>query len=114
MKTKLGPAKRVRPAARPAAPRGKDWQLRLYVAGQTPRSLAAITNLNLICEEHLKGRYRVQVIDLLLDPGRARVDEIVAIPTLVRSVPTPLRKIIGDLSDRARVLLGLQLRPVPA
>lgn len=89
----------------------KRWELRLYVAGQTPKSVAALSNLHRICEEHLAGRYRVQVIDLLLNPQLARDDQIVAIPTLVRSLPPPLRKIIGDLSSTDRVLVGLQVRP---
>jgi circadian clock protein KaiB len=90
----------------------KEWELRLYVAGQTPRSLAAIANLNSICETHLSGRYRIQVIDLLVNPHLSRDDQILAIPTLVRKVPAPIRKIIGDLSDTDRTLVGLQLRPV--
>lgn len=87
------------------------WDLRLYVAGQTPRSLAAITNLKAICEEHLKGQYHIQIIDLLVHPQLSRDDQIVAIPTLVRQLPVPIRKIIGDLSDTERTLVGLQLRP---
>jgi circadian clock protein KaiB len=87
------------------------WDLRLYIAGQTPHSLAAISNLKRICEEHLKGEYRIEVIDLLVNPQLSRDDQIVAIPTLVRKLPVPIRKIIGDLSDTARTLVGLQLRP---
>lgn len=87
------------------------WDLRLYVAGQTPKSLLAFTNLNRICEEHLKGRYRIEVIDLLETPQLAKGHQIVAVPTLVRNLPTPLRKIIGDLSNTERVLVGLDLRP---
>ena len=87
------------------------WDLRLYVAGQTPKSLLAFANLNRICEEHLKGRYRIEVIDLLETPQLAKGHQIVAIPTLVRNLPTPLRKIIGDLSNTERVLVGLDLRP---
>ncbi len=86
------------------------WDLRLYVAGQTPRSLAAFRNLKEICEEHLKGKYRIEVVDLLENPKLARDDQILAIPTLVRKLPPPIRKIIGDLSDRVPVLVGLQLR----
>ena len=89
----------------------KQWDLRLYIAGQTPHSLAAISNLKRICEEHLKGEYRIEVIDLLVNPQLSRDDQIVAIPTLVRKLPVPIRKIIGDLSDTARTLVGLQLRP---
>jgi circadian clock protein KaiB len=86
------------------------WQLRLYVAGQTPKSLAAFSNLKKICEDHLKGRYRIEVIDLVERPLLSRGDQIVAIPTLVRKLPVPVRKIIGDLSDTERVLVGLDLR----
>jgi circadian clock protein KaiB len=87
------------------------YELRLYVAGQTPRSLEAFSNLKRICEEHLQGRYSIEVIDLLVNPRLARGDQIVAIPTLVRRLPEPLRKIIGTLSDTERVLVGLDLRP---
>lgn len=90
---------------------GAEWELRLYVAGQSPRSVRAIENLRRVCDEHLAGRYRVEVIDLLVDPTLARGDEIVAVPTLVRKLPDPVRKIIGDLSDTDKVLVGLQLRP---
>jgi circadian clock protein KaiB len=89
----------------------KEWQLRLYVAGETPRSIAALDNLRLICEEHLAGKYEIEVIDLLERPQLAKGEQIVAIPTLVRKLPEPVRKIIGDLSDRERVLIGLDLRP---
>jgi len=87
------------------------WELRLYVAGQTPRSLTAFANLKQICEGHLKGRYRIQVIDLVEKPQLSKGDQILAIPTLVRKLPEPVRKIIGDLSDTERVLVGLDLRP---
>lgn len=87
------------------------WQLRLYVAGQTPKSLTAFSNLKLICESHLRGRYRIEVIDLLERPRLSKDDQILAIPTLVRKLPQPVRKIIGDLSDTERVLVGLDLRP---
>jgi circadian clock protein KaiB len=86
------------------------YNLRLYVAGQTPKSLQAFANLKKICEEHLAGRYRIEVIDLLINPQLAKGDQIVAIPTLVRKLPEPLRKIIGDLSNTERVLVGLDLR----
>lgn len=89
------------------------WELRLYVAGQTPRSLTAFSNLQQICEGHLKGRYRIQVIDLVDKPQLSKGDQILAIPTLVRKLPEPVRKIIGDLSDTERVLVGLDLRPPP-
>jgi circadian clock protein KaiB len=88
-----------------------EWDLRLYVAGATPNCLRAARNLRRICEEHLAVRYNVEVIDLLERPQLAHGDEILAIPTLVRRLPTPIRKIIGDLSDTERVLVGLQLRP---
>ena len=83
--------------------------LRLYTAGQSPRSLAALDNLKRICEEHLSGRYSIEIVDLLKNPRLAKDDQIVAIPTLVRQLPPPLRKIIGDLSDTERALVGLQL-----
>ena len=89
----------------------KLWQLRLYVAGQTPKSLTAFSNLKKICENHLKGRYRIEVIDLVEQPQLSKGDQILAIPTLVRKLPQPVRKIIGDLSDTERVLVGLDLRP---
>ena len=87
------------------------WELRLYVAGQTPKSLAAFANLKKICEDHLKGRYRIEVLDLVEQPQLSKGDQILAIPTLVRRLPPPVRKIIGDLSDTDRVLVGLDLRP---
>ncbi|SNQ60911.1 circadian clock protein KaiB [Candidatus Methanoperedens nitratireducens] len=91
---------------------GSDkYELRLYVAGQTPKSIAAFNNLKKICEEHLAGKYRIEVIDLLKNPQLAKGDQIFAIPTLVRKLPQPLRKIIGDLSNTERVLVGLDLRP---
>jgi circadian clock protein KaiB len=86
------------------------YQLRLYVAGQTPKSIQAFANLKKICEEHLKGKYQIEVIDLLENPQLARGDQILAIPTLVRKLPPPIRKIIGDLSNTQRVLVGLDLR----
>ena len=90
------------------------WELRLYVAGQTPNSLRAFANLKHICEEHLQGRYTIQVIDLLENPRLAVGDQIVAIPTLVRRLPPPIRKIVGNLADTERVLVGLDLRPMPS
>ncbi|NLX06767.1 MAG: circadian clock protein KaiB [Phycisphaerae bacterium] len=87
------------------------WELRLYVAGQTPKSLTAFANLKRICEEHLQGKYTIEVIDLLENPRLAQGDQILAIPTLVRKLPEPVRKIIGDLSNEERVLIGLDLRP---
>ena len=87
------------------------WDLRLYVAGQTPKSIQAFANLKRICEEHLAGQYRIEVVDLLRNPQLAKGDQILAIPTLVRKLPEPVRKIIGDLSNTERVLVGLDLRP---
>jgi circadian clock protein KaiB len=89
------------------------WELRLYVAGQTPNSLKAFTNLKKICEEHLQGQYTIEVIDLLENPRLAAGDQIVAIPTLVRQLPPPVRKIVGNLANIERVLVGLDLRPRP-
>lgn len=86
------------------------WDLRLYVAGQTPRSVTAMANLKKLCEEHLAGRYRIEVIDLMENPQLARSDQILAIPTLVRRLPEPIRKIIGDLSNQERVLVGLNIQ----
>lgn len=91
-------------------PNRKLWELRLYVAGQTPRSRTAFANLKEICEEHLADRYSIEVIDLLEHPQLSKGDQILAIPTLVRRLPKPMRKIIGDLSDTERVLIGLDLR----
>lgn len=88
---------------------GDIWELRLYVAGQTKKSLTALKNLRHICEEHLAGKYQLEVIDLLEHPQRAQSDQILAIPTLVRKLPEPMRKIIGDLSDKERVLIGFDL-----
>lgn len=85
-------------------------ELRLYVAGQTPKSLTALANLKRICNEHLEGKYRIEVIDLMKNPQLAQGDQILAIPTLVRSLPVPIRKIIGDLSNTERVLVGLDVR----
>lgn len=88
----------------------KKWELRLYVAGKTPKSVAALHNLKKYCETHLKGQYKIEVIDLLKKPQLAEGDQIFAIPTLVRKVPEPIRKIIGDLSDEEKVLVGLNIR----
>jgi circadian clock protein KaiB len=87
-----------------------QWELRLYVAGQTPKSLAAMNNLKRLLDEHVPGAYKVEIVDLLANPRLAKEDQIVAIPTLVRKLPYPVRKIIGDLSDSERTLVGLQLR----
>jgi circadian clock protein KaiB len=90
------------------------WELRLYIAGNSPKSAAAFANLKKLCKEHLPGRYKIEVIDLLKHPQLSAGDQIVAIPTLVRKLPTPLRKIVGDLSNTERTLVGLQLRPAHA
>ncbi|HZN25915.1 MAG TPA: circadian clock KaiB family protein [Burkholderiales bacterium] len=108
------PSTRKKPAARQTT-RGKrdsaKYDLRLYVAGNTQKSSAALQNLERICAEHLGGQYRIEVIDLLKNPALARGDQILAIPTLVRRLPSPIRKIIGDLSDTSRVLVGLDVKP---
>lgn len=93
-------------------PLGEVWELRLYVAGHTPKSITAFNNLKKICEENMPGKYHIEVIDLLKNPQLARGDQIIAVPTLVRRLPPPLKKIIGDLSNTLRVLVGLDLRPV--
>ena len=106
---------KTKTSARPRKPAHRKpvvWNLRLYVAGQTPKSIRAFDNLEVLCEEHLKGRYQIEVIDLRENPQLARGDQIVAIPTLVRRLPRPLRTIIGDLSNSARLLVGLDLRKV--
>ena len=95
---------------KPVLRKPEFWKLRLYVAGQTPKSIRAFANLKVLCEEHLKGRYRIEVIDLMENPQLARGDQIVAVPTLIRKLPQPVRKIIGDLSDSVRVLVGLDVR----
>ncbi|GAA4470862.1 circadian clock protein KaiB [Nibrella saemangeumensis] len=87
------------------------WELRLYIAGKTAKSVTALANLKRYCEEHLKGRYVIEVIDLLVNPQLAEGDQILAIPTLVKKVPEPIRKIIGDLSNEEKVLVGLDIRP---
>lgn len=125
MKNKSNPTSK--PTERTAASRGSasplprrtaaeitsdEWILRLYVAGQTPKSLAAFGNLKRICEEHLAGRYRIEVIDLSVNPHLANHDQIVALPTLVRKLPEPIKRIIGDLSNLQRVLVGMELQPV--
>jgi circadian clock protein KaiB len=92
------------------SPTGEAFSLRLYVAGQTPKSVLAFRNLKQICEDHLQGRYEIEIIDLLENPQLARGDQILAVPTLVRRLPEPIKKIIGDLSNTERVLVGLDLR----
>jgi circadian clock protein KaiB len=91
-------------------PEKPEYQLRLYVAGQTPKSMQALKNLNTLCEEYLEGKYSIEIIDLLVNPQLAEGDQILAIPTLVRKVPVPIRKIIGDLSNEEKVLVGLDIR----
>lgn len=98
-----------KPRARKSAPSLPKWKLRLYVADNTPKSFAALRNLELLCEQYLAGRYQIEVISLLKNPGRARVDQILAVPAVVRTLPAPIRKIVGNLSDAERVLLGLDL-----
>ena len=113
-KTRTKTAK-TRTRARPGKPAHRKpmvWNLRLYVAGQTPKSIRAFANLKVLCEEHLKGRYQIEVIDLRENPHLARGDQIVAIPTLVRRLPLPVRTLIGDLSNSVRLLVGLDLRKV--
>jgi circadian clock protein KaiB len=108
-------AKKPRRAGRPADDIDRTdaafWDLRLYVAGQTPKSMTAFANLKRICEEHLAGKYQIEVVDLLKEPQLARGDQILALPTLVRKLPEPIKKIIGDLSNTERTLVGLDLRP---
>jgi circadian clock protein KaiB len=101
-----------KPKAKPAEPAPEMWNLRLYVAGQSAKCVAAVKNLNRFCEEHLPGRYRIEVVDLLENPRLARDHQIVAIPTLVRKLPEPLRRIVGDLSSKERMLVGLDLEAV--
>ena len=91
--------------------KAKVWRLRLYVAGQTPKSIRAFANLKVVCDEHLKGRYQIEVIDLLEHPDMARGNQIIAIPTLIRHLPEPLKRIIGDLSNTEKVLVGLDIQP---
>ena len=114
MKAHKSPARRVEADAPPLheeQPDVPEWQLRLYVAGQTAKSIAAFENLKRVCEEHLAGRYSIEVVDLLLNPRLAAGDQILAVPTLVRKFPEPIRKIIGDLSNEERVLVGLDVQP---
>jgi circadian clock protein KaiB len=108
-KTRKGAPERKKVAGR--TQEEAQFELRLYVAGQTSKSLAAFANLKKICEEHLAGRYRIEVVDLIRNPQLAQGDQILAIPTLVRKLPEPIKKIIGDLSDTLRVLVGLDIRP---
>ena len=93
----------------PVEPQAQSWTLRLYIAGQTPKSVLALANLKKLCDEQLPGRYQLEVIDLMRHPERAKADQIVAIPTLVRILPPPLKRMIGDLSNKDRVIVGLEL-----
>jgi circadian clock protein KaiB len=106
-------ATEAKTSTRTAKPKAEvaEWQLRLYVAGQTTKSMAAFDNLKRVCEEHLAGRYSIEVVDLLVNPRLAAGDQILAVPTLVRKFPEPIRKIIGDLSNEERVLVGLDVQP---
>jgi len=115
----MAPTSTSRKSPAPAAPGSSaaassrtEWQLRLYVAGSTPRSAAALHNLKRLCETHLAGRYSIDVVDLLVNPQLAAGDQILAVPTLVRKFPEPIRKIIGDLSNEERVLVGLDVKPL--
>jgi circadian clock protein KaiB len=114
MKCDPSEPKSLEEVAATAAPNPEVWELRLYVAGKTARSVAAFENLTKLCEEHLAGKYKIEVVDLLVYPQLAKGDQIIAIPTLVRKLPEPIRKVIGDLSNVERTLVGLQLRPAKA
>lgn len=102
--------KKTQAATAPLSPSAEFWKLRLYVAGMTPRAVAAFENLTKLCEEHLADCYEIEVVDLLVNPKLAAGDQIIAVPTLVRRLPPPMKKIIGDLSNEERVLVGLDLR----
>jgi circadian clock protein KaiB len=110
VKNKIG--SQLKPFAKSGKLKEDKWQLRLYIAGNTPKSTAALINLKKYCEQHLTDKYELEVIDLLLHPQLAAGDQILAIPTLVRKVPVPVRKIIGDLSNEEKVIVGLDLRPL--
>ena len=111
-KVKATPAKKsAKQKPPPDPPESAEWVLRLYVAGVTPNSVAAFQNLKRICETHLKGKYRIEVIDLVENPTLAKGDQIVAVPSLVRSLPAPMKKVLGNLSNEERVLVGLDLKP---
>lgn len=112
VKANKTPAKSPKPFSKSGKTKEGKWQLRLYIAGNTPKSVAALNNLKKYCEHHLCDQYEIEVIDLLIHPQLAAGDQILAIPTLVRKVPVPVRKIIGDLSNEEKVLVGLDLRPI--
>src|SRR5215213_9385809 len=111
MKTKSRRPTKPKDPTTPNGEKPEMWDLRLYVAGQSPKSLRAFSNLKTFCDKHLPGQYRIEVIDLLKNPQLAAGDQILAIPTLVRKMPTPMRKIIGDMSNEDRTLVGFDLRP---
>ncbi|HEY3761340.1 MAG TPA: circadian clock KaiB family protein [Verrucomicrobiae bacterium] len=113
-RTKPAPVKKSRAAKQPGkkSKNGAEWRLRLYVAGQTPKSMTAFANLKNLCEEHLADRYSIEVVDLSKQPQMAASDQIVALPTLVRKLPEPIKRIIGDLSNLERVLVGMDLKPL--
>lgn len=110
MKSKSNPG--TIESARGVPGKRPNWELRLYVAGQTPKSMCALANLKKICEQYIPGNYSIEVVDLCKNPRLAAGDQILAIPTLVRKLPEPIRKILGDLSDENKVLVGLDLRPI--
>ena len=112
MKTSKGNSVQEINKRKPADKADDKWVLRLYVAGQSPKAITALANLKKICKEQLEGKYSIEVIDLLINPQLGKEDQILALPTLVRKLPVPVRKIIGDLSDTERVLVGLDLKPV--
>lgn len=109
-KTSLNGTKRAARKTIVRKPRGDLWSLRLYVAGQTPKSLGAFANLKQLCEENLAGRYHIEVVDLTKEPHRAQQDQIVALPTLIRKLPEPLKRVIGDLSSAERVMIAIELK----
>jgi circadian clock protein KaiB len=111
MKRRPTPARKR--SVRKTAPNARPWHFRLYLAGQTPRSLNALLNLRRLCEAHLAGRHRIEIIDLTRSPGLGNADQIIALPTLVRLWPQPVKRLIGDLSDTARVLASIDLPPTP-
>jgi circadian clock protein KaiB len=113
-RTKSGSPRTLKDVISSGTPDPEKWELRLYVAGKTPRSLAAIANLQRLCDEHLAGKYTIEVVDLIAHPQLAKGDEILAIPTLVRKLPEPIRRVIGDLSNVERTLIGLHLRQARA
>ena len=112
VKKTAGAKKRVAAVKKPAAKKNRGWMLRLYVAGQTPKSLTAFANLKRLCEQHLENQYEIEVIDLMQQPQLAASDQIVALPTLVRCLPAPIKRIVGDLSNIDRVLVGMDVATI--